>query len=110
MARVRWEVDFYKTEAGRRPAEQWLSRQSPGVRAKFAHVARLLEEYGLEVSRPHVAPVRGEIWEMRAVGTDKRMLYVATPGNRLIILHGFAKGGSKVPDRDLKIAERRAAD
>lgn len=105
-----WLVEFYQTASGRRPAEEWLNRQSRHVQARFARVARLLEERGLDVGRPHVAPVRGGVWEMRAAGTDRRLLYVAAQGSRFVILHGLAKGGKEVPERDIRIAIARGRD
>ncbi len=57
--------------------------QTAEVRAKFVHVAVLLEDHGLDVGRPHVAPVTASIWELRAVGTNRRTLYFAAPGHRL---------------------------
>lgn len=107
---MKWTVEFYRTPSGRRPAEEWLSRQPKEVQARFAHVARLLEEFGLEVGRPHVAPAGQGIWEMRAVGSDRRMLYAVARGHRFVVLHGLAKGGREIPDRDLRTAKARKRD
>lgn len=44
-----WEVIFYETSQGARPAEEWLKEQGPKVGARFGRVFDLLEEYGTNV-------------------------------------------------------------
>jgi len=108
---VKWTVEFYRTPSGRRPAEEWLSRQPKEIQARFAHVARLLEEFGLDIGRPHVAPAGQGIWEMRAVGSDRRMLYSVARGHKFVVLHGLAGGtGNTLPrSQDCKGAQTRLA-
>ena len=39
------------------------------MRARLAHIAKLIEEMGLErVSEPHVKHLDGRLWEMRLTG------------------------------------------
>lgn len=39
--------------------------------ARFHHIGRLIEEFGLErVREPHVKHIRGPLWEMRMKGKD----------------------------------------
>jgi phage-related protein len=47
--------------------------------ARFHHISRLIEEFGLEsVREPHVKHLQGSLWEMRMKGKDgiSRALYV----------------------------------
>jgi hypothetical protein len=40
------------------------------MRARFVHLARLIEAVGLETMRePHVKHLRGPLWEMRVTGS-----------------------------------------
>lgn len=43
-----WEVTFYETAQGTRPAEAWLRDQSAKAQARFARIFDLLEEAGHE--------------------------------------------------------------
>lgn len=53
------------------------------MRARFVHISRLIEEFGLErVREPHVKHLQGQLWEMRLTGRDgiSRALYVTATG------------------------------
>ncbi len=107
-----WEVVFYETARGNRPAEAWLREQGPKVQARFARIFDLLEEHGTTVREPYVAHLRGKIWEVR-VAQDKiqrRLLYFAAPRRRFVMLHGFVKKTQKTPLKEIDIAEQRMRD
>lgn len=111
-AEASWEVVFYETSQGGRPAEEWLRDQRARVQARFAHIFELLEEYGTNVRGPYVAHVRGKIWEVR-VEHDKvqrRLLYFPAPGRRFVMLHGFTKKTQKTPQKEIEVAEQRMKD
>ena len=61
---------------------------------------------------PHCRHLRGKIFELRiAAGKrDYRVLYIATAGQRFILLHAFSKQTEKTPAREIEAAERRMAD
>lgn len=66
-------------------AEPELLALPADMRARFLHVAELLEAFGpQEVGMPHVRPVEGKLWEMRMRGRDgiARAVYAAVHGPR----------------------------
>ena len=83
------------------------------MRARFIHISRLIEEFGLErVRAPHVKHLRGPLWEMRMKGRDgiSRAIYVAASGHRVIVVRAFIKKSQRTPEREIELAFRRAKE
>ena len=83
------------------------------MRARFAHIALLIEEFGLErVKEPHVKHLRGPLWEMRMKGRDgiSRALYVAAPRQRVVVVRVFVKKTERTPNREIRLALQRAKE
>jgi len=81
------------------------------MRARFAYIARLIEEFGLErVREPHVKHLRGPLWEMRMKGRDgiSRAIYVTAAGKRVVVVRAFRKKTQATPQREVDLALRRA--
>lgn len=81
------------------------------MRARLAHIARLIEEVGLErVSEPHVKHLEGRLWEMRLTGRSgiSRALYVVATSRRVVIVRAFIKKTQKTPRREIELALTRA--
>lgn len=81
------------------------------MRARLAHLAKLIEEQGLErVGEPHVKHVEGRLWEMRLKGHSgvSRALYVTAVGRRVVIVRVFVKKTERTPRREIKLALFRA--
>jgi phage-related protein len=81
--------------------------------ARFAYIASLIEDFGLErVREPHVKHVRGPLWEMRMKGKDgiSRALYVTASGRRVVVVRVFLKKQQKTPAREIELALRRAKE
>jgi phage-related protein len=88
-----------------------LERLPADMRARLVHIARLIEEMGLErVGEPHVKHLDGRIWEMRLTGRSgiSRALYVAATGRRVVIVRVFIKKTQKTPRREIDLALARA--
>jgi phage-related protein len=83
------------------------------MRARFAHIARLIEEFGLErVREPHVKHLRGPLWEMRMKGRDgiSRAIYVTASGKRIVVVRAFVKKTQATPAREIELALKRAKE
>jgi len=81
------------------------------IRARFAYVSDLIEEFGLErVREPHVKHLHGQLWEMRLKGKDgiSRALYVTAVGRRVVVVRVFVKKTQKTPSREIELALKRA--
>ena len=83
------------------------------MRARFVHISRLIEEFGLErVRGPHVKHLSGPLWEMRMKGRDgiSRALYVTAVGRRVIVVRVFIKKTEKTPSGEIELALKRAKE
>ncbi len=87
------------------------------MQAGYLRIAELIQEFGLrEVGMPHVKPLKGtrkpRLWEMRMRGQKgiARAIYATTKGNRLVVLHIFAKKSGKTPQRAIDLAKARTKD
>ena len=83
------------------------------MRARFVHISRLIEEFGLErVHEPHVKHLRGSLWEMRLTGRDgiSRALYVTAVGRRVVVVRVFIKKTQGTPNREIELSLMRAKE
>ena len=81
------------------------------MKARLSHVARLIEEMGLErVGEPHLKHLDGPLWEMRLSGRSgiSRAIYVVATGRRVVIVRVFIKKTQKTPQREMDLALSRA--
>jgi phage-related protein len=91
-------------------AEAELLRLPADIRARFLHIAELVAEFGPhKVGMPHVRPLDGKLWEMRMTGRGgiARAVYVARTGQRLTVLHIFAKKTQQTPRKAVEMAAAR---
>ncbi len=80
------------------------------MRARFLHIAELLEDFGPHrVGLPHIRPIDGKLWEMRMNGRDgiARAIYVAIKERRLLVLHVFVKKTQTTPKGAITTARNR---
>jgi phage-related protein len=73
----------------------------------------LIEEHGFAaMHEPHVKHLEGKLWEMRMKGKDgiARALYVTVSGERVVVVHAFAKKTQKTPARAVEVARARAKE
>ena len=91
-------------------AEDELMALPADMRARFVHIAELLEELGPQsIGMPHIRHLEGPLWEMRLTGRDgiARAVYVSRTGKSLTVLHVFIKKTRKTPRKHIAIAYER---
>lgn len=106
MGHPKWIVEFYKKANGRCPTAEFLDSLSSKEKVLIERLLQRLEEYGTQLERPYVAPLRDHIWELRKEThqANVRLLYFFFDGNKFIITHGFKKKSGKVPDNEIERA------
>jgi len=106
-------VQFYRTQTGRSPVEDFLSSLSGPQAAKIAWVLQLVEDLDT-IPRQYFKKLTNtdEIWETRVqVGRNTFRLLGFFDGSKLVILnHAFAKKSQKIPKSEITIAEQRKRD
>jgi phage-related protein len=80
-----------------------------GIRASYARLTELLEEFGLDLRMPHSRAMGDGLFELRPRGREgiARVFYCTKVGRKIIILHSFIKKTNETPKRELDIARRR---
>ena len=91
-------------------AEPELLALPSDMKARFLHIAEMLEELGPQrVGLPHIRPLESKLWEMRMQGRDgiARAVYAAVQGRRLLVLHVFVKKTQTTPRAAIEMALKR---
>ena len=101
---MRWTIDYY-SEAVRLEIEAL----PVGIRAAYARLTELLEEFGLDLHLPHARPMGKGLYELRPRGREgiARVFYCTLVGRRIVLLHVFVEKTPSTPKRELAIARRR---
>lgn len=106
------QVEFYETAAGKNIIAEFLDSLPDKDVAKIFREIDLLSEYGTELREPHAKHIEGPIWELRVKFSSNiyRIFYFVFQGDRIVLLHAFAKKTQKTPQAQVKIAERNLRD
>ncbi len=99
-----WTIDYYSEDV-----RLEIEALPVGIRASYARLTELLEEFGLELRMPHSRAMGGGLFELRPRGREgiARVFYCTNVGRKIIILHSFIKKTKETPKRELDIARRR---
>lgn len=108
-----WDIDYYDTPNGDCPTEDFLNGLNK--KTELPYVTRkldLLAELGHNLRRPHAAPLRDHIYELRIPVKHKqfRLLYFFFFQDSIVISHGIRKEGNDVPEAEIEIAIENRTD
>ncbi len=106
------EIEFYDTDDGRCPLQEYLDSLEPKLLAKTLRTIDLLENNGISLREPYSCSLGGGIFELRTKqGTDiTRIIYFFYAGNKAVLTNGFTKKTQKTPKSELYIAKKYKAD
>ena len=111
-----FELDFYETEDGKVPVQDFLYSLEPKLRAKAFRDIELLKNLGNELREPYVKSIKGNnnkgLYELRIKFSNDiaRIFYFTRCNNRYILLHGFIKKTMKTPAREIDRARKYMDD
>lgn len=88
-------------------AKEYVRAMPTKARAKVYWVLEILQEHGLGIGRPYVAPLSDGLWELRVKhqGLNCRLLFFVDKG-KAVFTHGFTKKTDKVPNSEIEMARR----
>jgi phage-related protein len=110
-AKDSWRLEFFATATGRCPVKEYLRGLSAREATGLLRAIGLLKECGTELAAPHARFLGDKLWELRVQGAlQHRVLYFATSGRRLVLLHAFAKKTRRTPPTELAVARKRMAE
>jgi phage-related protein len=106
-------VEFYATEKGKCPVQDFLDALKTSDPGDFAAVLAGLAK--LRNRQYHREPLSkslgGGLFELRHVGKlNTRVLWFFMKNRRIVLLHGIRNKGQGIPPRDLAIARERMHD
>lgn len=106
------EVEFYDTEDGRCPLQEYLDSLEPKLLAKTLRTIDLLETNGILLRKPYSEYLGSDIFELRTKqGSDiTRVLFFFFVGNKAVLTNGFTKKTRKTPKTEIEIAKKYKAD
>jgi phage-related protein len=108
-----WIIEFYETPAGDCPAKEFLDSLHKTDDLPYAeYELNLLAEHGYKLVRPHAAPLRDKIYELRIRVQHKqfRLLYFFFYQEKIIISHGVYKQDKKVKPAEIDKAIKNKSD
>ena len=78
----------------------------------YARLVELLTEYGPSLRLPHSRAMGDGLFELRPRGRSGigRVFYCFKTGRRIVIVHAFIKKSQQTPERELKLARKRAKE
>lgn len=88
-----FEIIFYETKKGERPAEDFIISLQPKMQAKIIGMMHVLEDNGNLVREPYSKYIDDGIFELRCkVGSDiSRVMYFFYVGKKIVMTNGFVK-------------------
>ena len=109
---MQFHVEFYETEDGRTPVQEFLDSLEPKMNAKMVGLMEILEEKGHSLREPYTRLLGDGIFELRAVqGSNiSRALFFFFIEGRIVITHGFIKKTQKTPRAQIELARKYRAD
>ncbi len=108
----KFDIEFYETVKGEKPAWDFLLSLDKKMRAKMASMISLLQENGNELREPYSKYLSEGIFELRAkVGSDiTRVLYFFYVDRKVILTNGFIKKTQKTPAGEIEKAKKYRSD
>lgn len=110
-----WKILAYRDASGHSPVQAYVEGLPEEVRRRFQTRVGYLRSDGLNASQEVAKKLEDDLWELRLPHSDgnPRVLFFASIGRRIVLLHGFNKEGranDKVPESEKIIARRRRDD
>ena len=97
VEQMQFQVEFYDTEDGRTPTQEFLDSLEPKMNAKMVGLMEILEEKGHSLREPYSANI-------------SRALFFFYVEGRIVITHGFIKKTQKTPRAQIELAKKYRAD
>ena len=106
---MKFDVQFYETENGERPVEEFIFSLDEKMQAKFIGLIDLLAVNGTNLREPYSKYLEEGIFELRCkVGnTISRAMFFFYYNHRIIFTNAFIKKTKKTPRNEIRLAKER---
>ena len=92
-----WNLAFYQTPRGERPAAAFVEQLPEPARAEVAALLAALRERGNLLRPPHSKALGDGLFELRSVKHAVRVFYTFLPGQQIVLLDGIVKKRDDIP-------------
>ena len=92
-----WNLAFYRTPRGERPAAAFVEQLAEPARAEVAALLAALRERGNLLRPPHSKALGDGLFELRSVKHALRVFYMFLPGQQIVLLDGIVKKRDDIP-------------
>ena len=92
-----WNLAFYQTPRGERPAAAFVEQLPEAARAEVAALLAALRERGNLLRPPHSKALGDGLFELRSVKHAVRVFYMFLPDQRIVLLDGIVKKRDDIP-------------
>ncbi len=120
MKSSHWKIKTYETKSGRKPVDDWIRDKGNVPSKDKARIFRALKAYvvphGVNLGRPHGAPLRRGLHEMRIRSADGRRHYriiyfqESVEKRTVIVVLGIIKKTRAISKNDIDLALARKND
>ena len=102
-------VNFFRTDVGRAPVQQWLKSLDDADRKVIGEDIRLVQ-FGWPLGMPLIRKIEAHLWKIRSRLSKRRIARIlfTVRDSKMILLHGFIKKSQRTPQRDLNLARNRS--
>ena len=102
-----WSI-YYHDEA----VKSFVRELPAGLLARYLRLTDMMLEFGANLGMPHTRAMSDGLFELRVKGKEgiARVFYCTLVGQRIVMLHGFAKKSQQTPPKELKLARQRLAE
>lgn len=107
---IQWQILFYESKRGERPAEKFINKQQPQARAKIGHRVRLLRTYDPQLGMPYSKFLGEGLYELRIRGREELRILYCFKQQTIYLLHGFRKQKQETPQKEIQVAVQRMGE
>jgi phage-related protein len=92
-----WNLAFYQTPRGERPAAVFVEQLPEPARAEVVALLAALRERGNRLRPPHSKALGDGLFELRSLKHAVRVFYMFLPGQQIVLLDGIVKKRDDIP-------------
>ena len=106
---MQWYIEFYETERGRKPVEEFLKDLPGSHETKVNILIQRLSQEGNMLGFPFTKTISGKLRELRIQVSPNayRIFYFLFAGRKIILLHAFTKKSQEIPRKEIEVAKDR---
>lgn len=104
---MKYKIYYYSNSRGDEIVSNFINSLDISTRSRTLRLIDLLEDYGHRLGLPYSKKISRDLYELRARGKNHIRIIYAFIDNEIYLLHGFRKKTSKIPKKEIELAQNR---